>query len=187
MENEYLKKFQRTALNPYNYISLNQDTREKLVVKYAWAVPNASALKKLIEFSPIVEIGAGTGYWAALANSMGANVVPFDCAPPDREHNHWRHNKTYTKIYKGGPDTLRLFSKKFNLFLCWPPYDDGMAGECLKNFKGSFLIYIGEGQGGCTGDDFFHNLLSKNWEEKEEIKTPQYSGMHDCMRIFARK
>jgi hypothetical protein len=37
---------------------------EPLVKQYAWAVPDDKALNILREFSPLVEVGAGKGYWA---------------------------------------------------------------------------------------------------------------------------
>lgn len=37
---------------------------QPLVEKFAWAIPDNRSLRIIAEFSPIVEIGAGKGYWA---------------------------------------------------------------------------------------------------------------------------
>lgn len=46
----------------------------------------------------------------------------------------------------GGPDVLSRHPD-CNLFLCWPPEDNAMAANCLKQFQGEFVLYIGEGLG----------------------------------------
>jgi hypothetical protein len=46
--------------------------------KYAWAVPDARALRIIASFSPIVEIGAGRGYWGSLLSKAGVDYIGFD-------------------------------------------------------------------------------------------------------------
>lgn len=71
--------------------------------------------------------------------------------------------------------------------LCWPSYDDPMGFNTLSTFTGNKLIYIGEGDGGCTGDDKFHDLLREEWKEVKEIDIRQWIGIHDAMFFFERK
>jgi len=56
--------------------------RELACGRYAWAVPCTEALTALRRLSPLVEIGAGTGYWARLLAGHGADVAAYDLAPP---------------------------------------------------------------------------------------------------------
>ena len=53
---------------------------------YSWAMPNEEALRCVVHHSKtcagIVEVGAGTGFWAALLASLGVDVLAFDKAPP---------------------------------------------------------------------------------------------------------
>ena len=55
---------------------------------YAFAVPNAEALAVLRQHSPLVEWGAGTGYWAALLQRAGADVVALDWQPTASRAHH---------------------------------------------------------------------------------------------------
>jgi hypothetical protein len=48
---------------------------------YAFAAPNSRALKALAEVSPIIEVGAGVGYWALLLRQAGVAVVATDALP----------------------------------------------------------------------------------------------------------
>ena len=43
--------------------------------RYAWAIPDERALRVLAHYGPVVEIGAGKGYWCALLRARG--VVGF--------------------------------------------------------------------------------------------------------------
>lgn len=50
---------------------------------YAFAVPTSEAIAVLKRYSPVVEVGAGTGYWASLLRKAGADVTALDCQPTD--------------------------------------------------------------------------------------------------------
>ena len=52
---------------------------------FAYATPNEKALKTLKKYQPIMEVGAGTGYWCALAQQMNINMHAVDKAPPQSE------------------------------------------------------------------------------------------------------
>jgi hypothetical protein len=51
---------------------------EELRQKYAWAIPDARALRIIKHFAPVVEMGAGTGYWCYLLRQNGIDIVAYD-------------------------------------------------------------------------------------------------------------
>ncbi len=163
------------------------EARRKLTSLYSWAIPDEAALKTIAEYSPIVEMGAGTGYWASLLVQMGVDIIYYDIVPPnEKSNNRYRHATTYHKVEEGGPFEVVAHSDR-TLFLCWPPYDTSMAYDCLINYQGNTLIFIGEGDGGCTGDNSFFEELEAHWEMVKEIDIPQWDGLHDYMTIYTRK
>jgi hypothetical protein len=180
MENPYLNEFKKQEQIFHSF-----QHRGILVSKYAWAIPNKKAIKELCKYSPLVEIGAGTGYWANLVKQMGGIVDCYDKYLLDK--NYYKHTTHYTNIKEGDESILNNISPKVNLFLCWPPYNSSMANKCLNIFKGNYLIYIGEGYDGCTGDNMFHEELEKKWEEINVINIPQWFEIHDYMFIYKRK
>lgn len=159
--------------------------RGRLVEQYAWAIPTPKALELVASHSPLVEIGAGTGYWAALLGDMGADIVAYDIAPPDRMTNTYRHKRTYTNVLEGNHKVLKRHPDRA-LFLCWPPYSDPMATECLRAYQGSTLVYIGEGWGGCNGDRDFWKLIHEEWDDITAVDIPQFSGLHDGLTVYQR-
>ena len=48
---------------------------------YSFATPTPQALDLLASLGDIVEVGAGTGYWAAALRARGVDVLAFDIAP----------------------------------------------------------------------------------------------------------
>jgi len=157
--------------------------RHDLAPKYAWAVPSDEALSAIIEHSPqgVVEIGAGSGYWAWLLRERSVDVVAYDRKP----YHNAQVDAKWSLVKRGGPWHSKLFPER-TLFLCWPPYAHSMAFQALSYYQGQTLAYIGEGEGGCTGDDQFHSALEKEWEEIQFVGLPQWPGIHDNLVIYRR-
>jgi hypothetical protein len=74
-----------------------------LVDKYSWAIPNDQALNIISQFSPIVEIGSGKGYWASLLRKIGVDILCYDLHIPD---------ETWTQVLKGGPKVIKFLNQK---------------------------------------------------------------------------
>jgi len=152
--------------------------------EYSFAIPTKEAIQEVAKLSPLIEIGAGSGYWASLLKKAGATVEAFDKFPKE---NKYKFTKTYTNIKTADEKILKDFPENYNLFLCWPNYDNDFAYNALSNFKGHFLAYIGEGKGGCTGNNKFHDLLKQKWIESKTVSIPQWDGIHDQLYIYRRR
>ena len=158
------------------------EARWELARKYAWAIPNESALSAIARLSPIVEIGAGTGYWASLLAARGADIVAYDERPG---FNGWRDHEPYHPIAIGGPEVLAAHRDR-TLFLCWPPMTD-MAARCLEHYTGDRLVYIGESDGGCNGDEAFFGALDREWDEIGTVDIPRWWAIRDTLVIYGRR
>jgi hypothetical protein len=156
--------------------------RHELTGRYAWAIPTDEALDAIAAWSPVVEIGAGTGYWAALLAARGADIVAYDEKPGK---NDWCDAPCYAPVAIGTEAAVHLHEDR-TLFLCWPPMT-GMAARALEFYRGRRLVYIGEYSGGCTADDRFFRLLEVGWQEVRQIDLPQWSCIHDTLTMYERK
>jgi hypothetical protein len=156
--------------------------RELARSRYAYAVPDDGALDAIAAYGPIVEIGAGLGYWAALLRARGVDVVAFDDFSWDILHKEPR----WTTIKEGGTDAVRGHGHRA-LFLCWPPYSHSMANHALACYDGGTVIYVGEGEEGCTGDEAFHDKLERHWHVVREVAIPQLPYVHDRLWIYRRR
>jgi len=162
--------------------------REMCLERFAWAVPSSNAIAAIAALQrPIVEIGAGNGYWAYLLRQLGVLTKAFDRDPPP-------HDRLWTTVTEGTEEILEtdVCSGDCALMLCWPPYGSEMAERCLEKFSGDTLIHIGE-WAGCTAREEFYDLLpyqlgeSRNgWTLTNNVKIPQWLGIHDHLSIFSR-
>jgi hypothetical protein len=164
-------------------------SRDLLTKIYAWGVPNDAALEALARHAPLVEMGAGTGYWASLLKKRGVDILAFDLCPPGNgriTRNKWTAPYEYLALMTGGPNVLPLFRDR-TLFLCWPPYDDPFAETCLDHYEGEKFVFVGEEKGNSTATDAFYDRLDKEFEEVEKVKIPNWIGMRDRLVVYRRR
>jgi len=170
-----------------------------LQAAYAYAIPSPETIKWVTEFCgsrPLVESGAGRGYWARQLSLAGLTVEAFELEPPDRFENVsfprtegqedvWYPVKAVDALsFEGRAD--------HTLFLCWPPgWGNSMASDALASFEragGERLIYIGEPKGGKTGNDQFFDALSARWTlESEDSQFVSWWDLGDVAQGWARK
>ena len=160
--------------------------RRELCARYAWAIPDDPALDALAALGPIVEAGAGSGYWAALLAARGVDVVAYDAVVPGTAPSEFGHWLMWHPVRAGGPERLAGHDDRA-LLLCWPPYDDPFAHDCLRAYTGTTVAYIGEPAGGCTGDDAFHELLERDFTVVETVTIPTWPRMYDRLTVHRRR
>jgi hypothetical protein len=157
--------------------------RRILIARFAWAIPNEKALETIARHAPILELGAGSGYWAFLLHQMGVDILAYDKKPVGARGE--RHKRGWGPVLRGTANKAKEHPDR-SLFLCWPPYNTPFAYDALCQHRGQTVIYVGEGRGGCTADDAFHDELLKNWEEVETVDLPQWPGIHDYLSVWRR-
>jgi hypothetical protein len=196
-DNPYLREFERLSPElaaPPDYADplhrrsglSSYHRRVWCVRRYAFAIPTEAALSVLARFAPIVELGAGTGYWAHLLRQRGVDCLAFDTAPPDQSPNPHRFGAfTWTAVQRGGIEVLRDHAKRA-LLLCWPPYRDPFAAHALTAYTGDILLYIGEAAGGHTADDSFFAQLQREWLPLQEVPLPNWPGTADRLVVYRR-
>ena len=131
--------------------------------EFGFGVPSPEVLREIAAYSPIVELGAGSGYWASQLTREGADVIAFDRHPPktleDGLANFFFHRQ-YFPIMEGTPQVLQdasRVSRERALLLVWPfqaelhkaeryardncvePWDV----EALTKFQGDTILHVG--------------------------------------------
>lgn len=164
------------------------DRRDQLRARTSFAIPTDEALLLLARQAPLIELGAGTGYWAALLRARGVDILAYDRAPADGgENNHWHSgHPPFSEVRRGGVEVLAQHPGR-SLFLCWPPYRSPMAYQALRAYAGQTLIYIGEGEHGCTATPGFFRLLVRDWKQVASLSLPNWPGIHDRLSVWRRQ
>jgi hypothetical protein len=193
-DNEYLRAFQAESELAADYqawlrrpAGSSYERRRAQVRRYAFAVPTDAALATIADYAPIVELGAGTGYWAYLLRRRGVDVVAYDRFPPDRAANPNRLDpRVWTEVLLGDESVLDRHPGR-SLLLCWPSWRDPFAAAALGVYRGPTLIYIGEDAGGHTADDRFFDLLVRDWQPDTCVDLPHWPGASDRLTVFTRR
>ena len=139
-----------------------------------FSVPTDQALKVCACHAPLVEVGAGTGYWSAMLLERGIDVVAYDIQPPTGLLNNDFFGKgTFCNVLSGAG--AQLFRNHYGqdsspplcgrtLLIVWPnnpdkhdnahltapgaPVTDLLwDAECLEAYLsggGRTVIYVGE-------------------------------------------
>ena len=162
--------------------------RRELAALFSWAIPDATALSVLGELAPIVECGAGTGYWAALLRARGIDLVAYDLIPPASDRrNAFHRRRQWTPVEQASAVEAVRRHRDRTLLLCWPPHDDDAASHAaLRAYAGDTVCYIGEASGGATGTIRFHRELELNWHVAEEVALPAWPGLSDRLVTYRR-
>jgi len=121
------------------------DALIELAQRYSYVVPDAGSLSILADLGPLVEMGAGNGYWAHRLRALGVDVVAYDLAPPDGDRPNRYHPMpaTWTDVIAGDQTNLAHHPDRA-LLLCWPPLFSSL-GECLIQYSGDTVALIGDG------------------------------------------
>jgi hypothetical protein len=151
--------------------------RKKLIWAYSWAIPHDEAIERIAQFSPLLELGSGTGYWAWLIAQARGRIQCFDLEP--RQPPRWFETQF-------GDSQIVSQSSEFTLFLCWPPLNTPMASQALAGYRGTHVLYVGEWRG-RTADSHFHDQLEREWNLLERIPLPHWPGFSDDLFLFKRK
>ena len=189
-------------------------TRSQLIARYGFAIPSDEALGAISRCSPrgVIEVGAGTGYWAYVLRQAGVDVVAFDIAPAPAAQNKWfAGTRPWHPVQHGDYDVVGHQPER-TLLVVWPTKNEiwaAMAAELYHDAGGECLLYVGEGPGGRTGDDVFHALLGElttcvqceygsttspcicsvaaRWRRSETVALPHWPGYHDDLHIYTRR
>ena len=159
--------------------------------KYGFAIPNRDAVETMQKYAPILEAGAGTGYWAEVLRRQGIDVLAIDNL--SGKYSFWLDAAIAFEPYNGtqilNTDAIKEIPKHLerSLFLCWPDYHVSFAYDCVQAFTGKFICYVGEPYNGCTGDKAFHDLLESDFDFIHSIDIPQWWGLHDYLQVCERK
>ena len=160
--------------------------RRELVGRFAWAIPGPAALATIADAGPVVEAGAGTGYWAALLRERGADVVASEPATHGGNAYHTA-GPLWTDVEPVDGVTAVRRHRDRTLLLCWPPpQDDAASWSVLRAYRGDVLLYVGEGIDGPAGTTRFHRELALNWTATDEVAIPTWPGLRDRLTVFRR-
>ena len=187
-ENPYLELFESLMAAPPSPLLDLGERRRELASLFSWAIPIDAALGLLSKYAPLVECGAGMGYWLALLRARGVDAIGYDLGRPGRKNAYHRGaRRPWTEIQHQSSVKAARRHRDRTLVLCWPPYDDDAASyQALRAYRGDVVIHIGERGEGATGSVRFHRELALNWMLAEELELPHWPRLQDRLMVYRR-
>lgn len=190
-ENPYFKEVaggvfvgpNREGYRPFHLEVL--DRRTELATEYAWSIPNDAAIDVIVNHSPVIEVGAGTGYWASLVEQAGGEITATDSHPSPKT----RWSDIYPLEATQAVREAMASGRDFTLLMVFPPRDDPMAADAARlfhNHGGERLIYVGEGRNGVNANFTFHQQLFRWWDLVDVVEIPTFFGMRDRLEVWER-
>ena len=149
----------------------------------SWALPptieQLHELRDIIGDQRMLEIGAGSGLWAALLRCVGCNIIVTDSkSEPTCEYIDVEKLTSREALEKYGADVGCLF-------VSWGR--GYPTEEEFKFFKGNLVISIGESGDGCTSSGYIDELdEDQSWQLLKIIDIPQWRGIWDTLIIYQR-
>lgn len=148
-----------------------------------------STIKNIIkdlEINNVAELSCGEGWFTYWLKRYGISVI--NCI----DDMSWKaHARTYLKTVKRY-DSVKYVEEhpEVRLFILSWNYMDNVAYNIWRTMKsGQYLLYIGEGYGGCTAsDEFFNDVQDREIEDKWNLDGSFISfwGIHDRPIIYLK-
>lgn len=170
------------------------EKRENFRAMFSYAVPTRKVIleiAKFLEGRAVLEVGAGRGLWAHLLHLEGVTVDATDAFTPTAAGYppfvRSGTDMTYCPVRLVDAEQAASTTSAQALMLVWPPYNTDMSELALDAFGGDCVVYVGEGNGGCTGTETFHDTLEARYNLARTLQLPQWDGLHDRVMLYTRK
>ena len=152
---------------------------KRLAGKYALSAPLDEELRAIAAVGlPIVEVGAGRGYWARCLYDRGCDVVATDASLAKEPY--------FPIVRADAAEAARRNAASRALLLVWPSFDSTWSRDAAVAYTragGTCVIYEGEAPGGCTACDEFFAHLAAEFQHAYCLSTRKRSsdglGWHD--------
>jgi hypothetical protein len=184
--------------------------RDQFIREFGFAVPTREALDRICAFSPLLEIGAGSGAWARLLALRGADIIATDLNVESfatyrgERWERWVWEKTYHPVLPlAGKTAVRRWPER-NVFCCWPSLGQTWLRQAARAMlPGRALLVVRED---ATADERTWNYVERHFKPVvnylEEIRAgdleighwvdntvelPNWHFLHDQLEVWIKK
>ena len=171
--------------SPGNF-RVEREIRDKFISQFGFAILDATAIEVIRPYAPILEIGAGSGYWSYELRRAGIDVIATDLGVGSYRGLESGWEKPYLDVERlHGEAAVKKYPARI-LLTVWPDLHDDWSAKALAAYTGKTVLYVGEGPGGCTATDGFHEYLAENFGSAIIHAIPNFWGIHDQLHIWSR-
>lgn len=157
---------------------------------YAWSIPSPSDLDTIVGClrpgQGVVEVCAGSGYWAWMLAQYGLDVAAYDQTPGGPDSGNWfARGGPWHPVREGGPQSAADHPDRA-LLLCWPPVDSPVAAQTLAAYRGDTVILALHTE--ASGNPDFYAAVRRDWDKVAEAdQHVSILGMEDQIVVLRRR
>jgi len=159
--------------------------RSGYIRRFGFSIVCEEAVAALLGLSPLVEVGAGAGYWSAVLAAAGADVVATDANLQPIGYSFTAGAAFPTSELPALEAVARHPDR--DVFCSWPSRGEGWLTPALEAMApGRRAALILEPRGGKTGDDSLYQLLDDRFTRTADIELPRFPENQDRLAIYMR-
>lgn len=172
-------------------------------------LPTDTAIETILEFSPILEIGAGSGYWAKVLSDAGADVIATDYLPPNVQYENLPDDyfdgvgtekyqfisafreedepfqETWHTVHVADHSCVQSYPSH-TILMCHPPVGNWTEEVLEYCHLGQELVFVGEWFPGADATPLFFKKLVDNWECVRTFPVYDWASMHTGGYVFRK-
>ncbi len=201
IHNPYLRDFKElSCLREYYRLEADGDAhraslafcewnlaRQSMRSRYSWAIPASQVIFAIKRYGPIIEGGAGTGYWGYMLQQAGVDWLGFDCSPVDVRANGWHPGaeRPWCEVVESDESMIARHRER-TLFLCCPPNSGLFASRALELYQGEYFLLVGDLDSFAANARFLE-LLRFEWLLISQMSSLSWPTTCDSLSVFWRK
>ena len=167
------------------YENYGGETRTKYALKYGYGVPCREVIHAVAQYGPLLEVGAGNGFWSFWLRSKGCDVIATD---PKEAGMFNQKNHINDLVQIEAVEALQRFPNR-NVLIVWPYYTSTWPTDIVQRMKvGQILCYVGEGPLGCCAPPSFFSALNQHGVELIYMhRSPAWHMVIDYLAIYRKQ
>jgi len=170
--------------------------------EYPEYVPTDEAINVLIDYGPLVEVGAGNGYWSYVLNENGGDAVPTDICPIEVHSGTYPVTETFeTNGGETEEPRVRLWCNvetqdgkvavtehpDRTVLMCHPSGATRWSEDVLDAITDQHLVFVGEWFPGADATIRFFQKLIDEFTLIETFPVFDWESMHAQGYVFTKK
>jgi hypothetical protein len=162
-----------------------REVRKAFTRLWGFSIPCAEAVAALRGLAPLVEIGAGTGYWSALLRAAGHDVIATDVqAAGEGPYGSGLGRCLDLEAMDAATAVERHPAR--DVFCSWPTEGADWAYEAATRVRrGRVFALIGDPAACAT--PALYDLLARDFEPVAEVALPQFPRVDDRLTLSRRR
>eukprot|EP00873_Tetraselmis_striata_P037874 jgi/Tetstr1/458138/TSEL_044630.t1 len=181
-----------------------------LAEAHALNLPTSAALGLMARHGPLLEVGAGSGYWASLLAKMRVDIVAVSSPTWEGRWNGQGGREegeplaaaggtapAFAGVAAGGPETVAAHPAR-TLVLMWPDYGGagGYGLAAVEAYTGEALLLVGEWADcrppggpphGAAFSPELQALVEERFERADTLPLPNWPGRAGRLMLFKRR